>query len=391
MKVFVESIIKQLFKWIGVFHNEKIIYFESFHGTQYSDNPRAVYEWMKDKYPDYTLVWGVSKGSEKPFRKEKVSYVSRFSFKWFMTMPRARAWVINTRTPLWLFKNKKTKYIQTWHGTPLKKIGRDISNVNIPGYTKETYDQSFSEESKRWDYLVSPNSYCTGVFKQAFDYSGEMIEAGYPRNDILVRKRNDASINLDLRLKQQLPSDKKLILYAPTWRETETREQGKYAFSTEFPFEEIVKQVGEEAILLVRMHYLVAQQFDFSRYKDKVINVSVGYDMSELLAVADLLITDYSSCFFDYAITDQPMLFFIPDQASYEKEMRGFYFPMEGNVPGKLVRTKEELLSELNDWKLNPTSIKVKNYQQFRKKFTKLETNQAAEKVSNVILNKRED
>lgn len=391
MKGLVESTIKQLFKLIGVFHNDKIIYFESFHGTQYSDNPRAVFEWMSDKYPDHTLVWGVSKGSEKPFRDEKVSYVLRFSFKWFLIMPRAGAWVINTRTPLWLAKNKKTTYIQTWHGTPLKKIGRDISQVNIPGYTKETYDQSFSDESKRWDYLVSPNEYCSTIFKQAFDYQGKMLEVGYPRNDVLVRAAQDKTIGKTLKMKHHFPIDKKIVLYAPTWRETENREKGKYAFTTDFPFEEIANQFGEEVILLVRMHYLVAQQFDFTKYAGKVINVSTGYDMSDLLAVADLLITDYSSCFFDFAITNQPMLFFIPDQKNYEEEMRGFYFPMEETVPGKLVKTKQALLEELHKWQSNPKSIKSTSYESFKTTFTQLETNQAAKKVSEAIVSKRKD
>ena len=170
MKALVEKFIGIIFKGIGLFHSSKTIYFESFHGTQFSDNPKAIYEWMKQEYPEYHLVWGVNKGQEKPFRDEKVSYVLRFSIKWFLTMPRAAVWVINTRTPLWLTKNKKTTYLQTWHGTPLKKIGQDIETVNIPGYTKESYDNSFSEESKRWDYLVSPNPYSTEIFKRAFAY-----------------------------------------------------------------------------------------------------------------------------------------------------------------------------------------------------------------------------
>lgn len=193
MKALVEKFIGIIFKGIGLFHSSKTIYFESFHGTQFSDNPKAIYEWMKQEYPEYHLVWGVNKGQEKPFRDEKVSYVLRFSIKWFLTMPRAAVWVINTRTPLWLTKNKKTTYLQTWHGTPLKKIGQDIEIVNIPGYTKESYDNSFSEESKRWDYLVSPNPYSTEIFKRAFAYQGPVLETGYPRNDLLVKTTKDES------------------------------------------------------------------------------------------------------------------------------------------------------------------------------------------------------
>ncbi|MEG0256353.1 CDP-glycerol glycerophosphotransferase family protein [Vagococcus sp.] len=385
MKTFIESVIKKLFKWMGVFHNEKIIYFESFHGTQYSDNPRAIYEWMVDNCPEYTLVWGVSKGYEKPFHCEKVSYVSRFSLKWFLTMPRAKAWVINTRTPLWLAKSKKTTYIQTWHGTPLKKIGRDISEVNIPGYTKESYDQSFSEESTRWDYLVSPNPYATSIFKRAFDYSGSVLEVGYPRNDLLVKVKKSPALKKELVDKQQLPPNKRFILYAPTWRETEKREYGKYAFTTPFPFEKLVRETEKDVVLLVRMHYLVAQNFDFEAYGEKIINVSTGYDMSELLAVSDLLITDYSSCLFDFAITERPMLFFIPDQEEYEKEMRGFYFPMEDTTPGELVATTDNVLKAILKWQQDPESLKTSHYELFKDKFTGIEKNEAAKKVAEAI------
>ena len=144
MKKLVKGLVKQVFKGIGLFHSDKIIYFESFHGNQYSDNPRAIYEWMKEHQPEYELVWGVNKGKEQPFHEASVPFVHRFSIQWFLKMPRAKAWIINTRTPLWLAKSSQTKYVQTWHGTPFKKIGRDIPQVNIPGYPKESYDTSFS-------------------------------------------------------------------------------------------------------------------------------------------------------------------------------------------------------------------------------------------------------
>ncbi|MGX7025479.1 CDP-glycerol glycerophosphotransferase family protein [Vagococcus hydrophili] len=390
MKGIIEAIISILFKSMGVFRSPKTVYFESFHGTQYSDNPKAIYESMVKEYPDYNLVWGVNKGSEKPFRDEKVSYVYRFSFKWFLTMPRACAWVINTRTPKWLPKNKQTIYIQTWHGTPLKKIGCDIPKVNIPGYTKESYDQSFAEESSRWDYLVSPSSYTTEIFKKAFAYSGKLIESGYPRNDLLVQATKEKAIKNQLKEKLNIPLNKKVILYAPTWREKENRVNGKYEFTTDFPFDKMEEVLGEDTLLLVRMHYLVAQNFDFSDCNKKIIDVSSNYDMSELLAISDLLITDYSSCMFDFAITNNPIVFFIPDQEEYDQELRGFYFKMEETMPGPLIENKEGLLATLNDYQ-NGVSLKTDNYTKFKEKFTSLEKAEASKSVTEVIFKHREE
>mgnify|MGYP002738410647 CR=1 FL=1 len=391
MKALVEKTISLLFKAIGQFNKQNLIYLESFHGTQYSDNPKAIYEWLKKEYPEYTLVWGVTKGSEKPFREEKVSYVLRFSFKWFLTMPRARFWITNTRQPLWLHKSKKTTYLQTWHGTPLKKLGRDIEEVNIPGYSKESYGESFSKESARWDYLVSPSQYATEIFRSAFGYQGPVLETGYPRNDCLTQISGNAEKVTTLKKKIGLPTDKQLVLYAPTWREKEQRVNGKYQFSTPFPFDEVVENLGEEAILLVRMHYLVAQAFDFDRYADKVINVSTGYDMAELLAVSDLLITDYSSSMFDYAITGNPMIFYIPDQKEYDEEMRGFYFPMENHLPGEMASDKDSLIQTLITWKKDKELIKTPQYATFKETFTTLETGQAAKQVTQALLQNRED
>lgn len=387
MKALVEKFIGIVFKGVGLFHSSKTIYFESFHGTQFSDNPKAIYEWMKQEYPEYHLVWGVNKGQEKPFRDEKVSYVLRFSIKWFLTMPRAAVWVINTRTPLWLTKNKKTMYIQTWHGTPLKKIGRDIESISIPGYTKESYDQSFTEESKRWDYLISPNLYSTKIFKGAFDFHGPILEIGYPRNDILTKSKNDPLIKVRLKEKLGLPSNKKIILYAPTWRETANRKNGKYSFDTEFPFDDVMNSVDENTLLLVRMHYLVAKEIDFTQLDERIIDVSESYDMSELLAISDLLITDYSSSFFDYAITDSSLLFFMPDKKNYEEEIRGFYFPIEDSLPGPIVETKKELVEAINQW-YSGESLRSKQYEKFKEEFTNLEKGNASKYIAETIIKK---
>ncbi|MFI3620618.1 CDP-glycerol glycerophosphotransferase family protein [Vagococcus fluvialis] len=387
MKALVEKFIGIIFKGIGLFHSSKTIYFESFHGTQFSDNPKAIYEWMKQEYPEYHLVWGVNKGQEKPFRDEKVSYVLRFSIKWFLTMPRAAVWVINTRTPLWLTKNKKTTYLQTWHGTPLKKIGRDIESISIPGYTKESYDQSFTEESKRWNYLVSPNFYSTEIFKGAFDFHGPVLEIGYPRNDILTKSKDNPVIKTKLKEKMGLPTNKRIILYAPTWRETANRKDGKYSFDTEFPFDDVMESVDENTLVLVRMHYLVAKEIDFTQLDERIIDVSESYDMSELLAISDLLITDYSSSFFDYAITDSPILFFMPDKKNYEEEIRGFYFPIEDCLPGPIAETKKELIDRITQWHSNE-AIKNKNYEQFKDEFTSLEKGNASKYIAETIIKK---
>jgi CDP-glycerol glycerophosphotransferase len=133
----------------------------------------------------------------------------------------------------------------------------------------------------------------------------------------------------------------------------------------------------------------VAGQFDFSKYQGKVVNVSGNIDMAELLAISDLLITDYSSCMFDFAITGKPMIFYIPDEEEYANEMRGFYFPMAEEIPGRLVTTKNELLEEVMTWKSTNQICKSEKYELFKEKFTSLEDRKASEKIINTIIKEK--
>ncbi|MGX6970531.1 CDP-glycerol glycerophosphotransferase family protein [Vagococcus bubulae] len=383
MKKIIETVISIWFKLLGQLPKKNLVYFESFHGKQFSDNPKAIYDYLKKEDTTLELVWGVTRGYEETFIEKKVPYISRFSLRWFFVMPRAKYWVINTRTPLWLSKNKHTTYIQTWHGTPLKRIGVDIEEVNIPGYTKESYDQEFLEESKRWDYLTSSSDYTTQHFNQAFGYTGQMISKGFPRNDQLVNREQYKEKIGKLRASLGIKTDKKIILYAPTWRETDHKTADGYEFSIDFPYEEFLKTCGEEMVLLVRMHYLVAQTLDTSTWpKDKLIDVSLGYDMSDLLLMSDVLITDYSSCMFDFSLTNRPMLFFMPDSTQYEEDIRGFYQPIQSLLPGPVIKEQHKVIEQLQNL---DTLDYEKEYQQFKQTFCNNETGTSAQVVAEII------
>src|SRR5690606_38460746 len=128
----------------------------------------------------------------------------------FMEFPRAKYWVNNVRLPGWMPKPAGTVYVQTWHGTPLKKLGIDIEEVHMPGTETSNYKANFLNESAKWNYLVSPNAYSTEIFTRAFGYKGQVIESGYPRNDLLAAP----SETLASTIKKQLgiPDEKKVML-----------------------------------------------------------------------------------------------------------------------------------------------------------------------------------
>lgn len=160
---------------------------------------------MKEHCPDYKLIWSVNRASMNYFAQKDVEYVRRFSIRWLLIMTRAKYWVNNVRFPLWIPKPRHTIYVQTWHGTPLKRLAMDMDEVHMPGTNINKYKANFLREASNWDYLVSPNAYSTEIFKRAFQFDKNIIESGYPRNDFLKNSNNEETIN-NLKRKVQVQS-----------------------------------------------------------------------------------------------------------------------------------------------------------------------------------------
>ncbi|AIY06191.1 CDP-glycerol:glycerophosphate glycerophosphotransferase [Planococcus sp. PAMC 21323] len=362
---------------------KKLVVFESFHAKQFSDNPRAIYEYMKEHCPDYKLLWSIDKSAIKLFEEFNVPYIQRFTIKWFWMFPRAEYWVNNVRLPLWMPKPKETVYLQTWHGTPLKKLGLDIEEVHMPNTQTDSYKKNFVLESEKWDYLISPNTYSSEVFKRAFHYNGAIIESGYPRNDVLTNTSPALVSNLKKEL--GIAEHKKIMLYAPTWRDNEFYQKGKYKFDFQFDLKNWEKEFGEDWVLLSRMHYLVAENFDFSAYEGIVYDVSRYPDIRDLYLASDLLITDYSSVFFDYAILNRPVIFFMYDLENYRDQLRGFYIDIEKDAPGPIVQTESELFQAILDLKDSDVQSN-QAFMEFKQRFSSLEDGRATERVVNAFL-----
>src|SRR5699024_4900417 len=209
---------------------KKVIVFESFSGKQYSDNPKALYLYIRLNYPDYKLYWSLDRYYKHKYQDKNLDILSRFSLKWILIMARSEYWITNSRLPLWIPKPKHRNYIQTWHGTPLRKLGADIKEVHMPGTNTTKYKENFLKEASKWDYLISPNAYSTEIFQRAFDFNQTIIESGYPRNDVLYTSNSTTEIN-KIKSRLNIPIDKKVILYAPTWRDNDYYSIGKYKFS----------------------------------------------------------------------------------------------------------------------------------------------------------------
>ncbi len=353
---------------------EKTVLFESFLGKNYSDNPKYIYEYMLKNCPDYDFIWIFKEPGKTISGNPK--QIKRFSLKYYYYMATAKYWVSNSRVPKRFDKREGNVYLQTWHGTPLKKLVFDMKDIHSanPNYKRDVFIQS-----RRWDYLISPNQYSTEIFGSAFKYDKTMLEFGYPRNDILYSGNDEETIN-GLKKKLGIPVDKKVVLYAPTWRDNDFFEAGKYRFTLQLDLQKMKEQLGDEYIVLLRMHYFIANQLDISEFEGFAYDLSTYDDIAELYLVSDILITDYSSVFFDYANLRRPILFYTYDLENYRDTLRGFYIDIEEEVPGPLLKTTDEVIATIENIE-DVHNQYTDKYNKFFEKFCSWDDGKASEKV----------
>ena len=363
--------------------NERKIVFESFLGKNYSDSPKYIYEYLLNSQKDYQYIWIFNKtGKDIPGNPKQVK---RFSLAYYYHLATAKYWVSNARLPLHMKKREETVYLQTWHGTPLKKLANDMDEVSMPGTNTVKYKRNFTREARKWDYLVSPNAYSTEIFRRAFQFENKMLDVGYPRNDLLYTHNNEQYI-ATLKDKLHIPLNKKVILYAPTWRDDEFYEKGKYKFNLRLDLMKMKELLGDEYVVALRLHYLIAENISTEGLEGFVYNLSDYDDITELYLISDILITDYSSVFFDYANLKRPILFYTYDLEKYRDTLRGFYINMETEVPGPLLKTTDDIIQSIQHIDQIEEEFKDK-YDTFYGRFCDWDDGKASKKVVDSVFN----
>ncbi|MEB7392526.1 bifunctional glycosyltransferase/CDP-glycerol:glycerophosphate glycerophosphotransferase [Mammaliicoccus sciuri] len=373
----------------SLFDNESnvdnnVVVFEAFGGKNYSDSPKYIYEYMLENYPENQYVW-ILKNPSKSVIPGNPLKIKKGSLEYYKAYSKAKVWVNNARLPLALNKKDNQKYIQTWHGTPLKKLANDMKVVRMPSTTTPQYKRNFHMETSRWDYLVSPNHYSTEIFESAFWMDEErVLEIGYPRNDLLVTHANDEELIAKIRENVNIPEGKKVLMYAPTWRDDEFIKKGQYLFELKINLENLYESIGEEYVILLRMHYLISNAIDLSGYENFAIDVSNYDDISELYLITDALITDYSSVMFDYGILKRPQFFFAYDIEKYDKNLRGFYLDYVNDLPGPIIEDPFDLADSLKDIDLIKESYQDK-IDEFYERFCSLEQGESSKYIGELI------
>lgn len=347
IKVFVKNnkIVYTLYFYVGSFFlrliglfvktDPNLILFISYGGQKYDDSPKVVYEYLQRNSvsPEHKYVWAFVEPDKFPQVKTKVK-VDTLSY--YVTAMRAGIWITNSSASRGLnFKKVQTKNYLFQHGMcGIKKLGVDIQKTEKAFFIgfKENFDAIFIEGKKEIPILA----HAWGVEPKVF------YTTGLPRNDDLATVTG-VEIH-SIKEKLGIPANKKVILYAPTFRESSRAADGRNALGIPIDFAKWEETLGEEYVMLVTAHYEVAKLLDELPQNSFVINAFKYPELNDLIKVADILISDYSSIVFDYAIMERPIFCYGYDYDSYAVE-RGLYTDLDKLFSHGVLRTEDALLS----------------------------------------------
>jgi CDP-glycerol glycerophosphotransferase len=275
-------------------------------------------------------------------------------------------------------KSPGTTYLQTWHGTPLKRIHNDVL------WAPEGRLAYLDTEIARWDALLSPNPVSTPRFRKAFGFTGPVHETGYPRNDVLSSPDRDR-LRAEVRAELGIAEGTTAVLYTPTWRDDQVfAEGGGPQHSFPLDLGEFAAALGEDHVLLLRVHQMVSDRLELPEGAP-IRDVSAYPDVRFLYLAADVLVTDYSSTMFDFAVTGRPIINFTYDLDYFSGELRGFYFDLAEAAPGPLLATSDEVLAAIAELSSRPW-VPTPQYTRFQETFCSLEDGHATERVLDLFL-----
>lgn len=326
----------RLISYLPVKSNKVI--FDNFGGRGYGDDPKYIAEELRIKQPQLKLIWVTSDMSiQLPHGIKKVKYGTlRAAYHWAT----AKVWVDNIKSSIKVRKKPEQFYIQTWHSTlGLKKNEQDAKTLT------EKYKKQAIEDAAITDLMYSDNDFRLDKYKKRYWYHGEVIKCDVPRMSIMIKPAQGIREKVYCAFK--IEPDKKTVLYAPTFRKKSEPEA--YLFDYDRCISVLEEKFGDEFVMLLRLHPNEARYaMELEVYDGKKIIYASDYpDMQELLAVCDVLITDYSGCMFDFGFTGKPVFLFAKDLERYLAEDRNVYFDLN-ELPYTLAITEEELLNNIN-------------------------------------------
>lgn len=338
---------------------------ESYGGRTCTDSPLAITQYLQKVNDSRPVYWAIKDGSVVAPEGSVPVVINSARYHELL---RSTKWLINNNNfPYYFRKSKEQYYLQTWHGTPLKRIGNDVPGANL----SLSYRQLMLREASYWDSLLAQNEYSAKIFPGAFGYSGEILTAGYPRNDALFAS-DRASRREAVRSQLGLSSDTLAVLYAPTWRDNAKVAGRGYKLVSHLEIDDLVAALpNQKVVVLLRGHANTASAKQ-ALLSESVIDVTSHSDLNGLFLASDALVTDYSSIMFDYADTSKPILHLVPDIVEYSGTTRGFYVDLTSVAAGPLCSDTAEIAAWLRDLPTLKRNF-VNKYSEFQRQFTSLD------------------
>ncbi|MGW0734251.1 CDP-glycerol glycerophosphotransferase family protein [Streptomyces sp. NPDC002851] len=339
------------------------------------DNPRAVHEELVHRGADLEHLWVTQ--DQQTYVPATARGVELHSAAWHEALARCRYIVTPEHLPEFFERRDGQTVVQTWHGSPLKRIGTDLKGT---AYADHAHLNAVPRPTRQWSVLVTPNRYAIPHMTRALAYYGEILQAGSPRNDVLFAEDRDKiadRVRAELGLAED---DRRVVLYAPTYREHLTHHRQPTLDLAALR----AAGLDDDHVLLVRRHPRTTGRITGAR-APFVHDVTTYPKPAELLLTADVLITDYSALMFDYAHTGRPMLFHTPDLAHYRDTVRGLYLDFERRAPGPLLSGTDEVVAALRD--LDATAARHADaYAAFRQAYCDLDDGRASARVAARLL-----
>ena len=341
----------------------------SYYGADYGDNGKYIVEELLRRNSDVEVVWqlkpALMSSNHLPDRVRGVQYRSRQAVYELET---AGVWIDNARKTYGR-KRKGQLYIQTWHGGPgVKRIEKDVEVELGKKYVKNA-----KRDSRMCDVILSNSDFMTNLYSNVFWYDGEILPCGTPRNDILCNENPE--IQKKVRDFYSLPDDRRLILYAPTFRKDGRMDV--YDIDLERCCESLSDRFGGQWSALLRLHPNISDKADLIKTDgDHIINATAYPDMQELLCGCDCLITDYSSSDVDFILTEKPCLLYARDIDEYRGN-RGYYFGFD-ELPFTIASDNDELEAQIKAFNFDEYYGKIKQFHEMTGVFDRGEACAAA-------------
>ncbi|MEU0056678.1 bifunctional glycosyltransferase family 2 protein/CDP-glycerol:glycerophosphate glycerophosphotransferase [Streptomyces sp. NPDC006334] len=342
--------------------------FAAYWNADYACNPAAIHQKLRELAPKVKSTWVLKPGARNA-PPPGTAVVHPGSFQFWRAMARSKYFVNNVNFPTLVVKRPGQVFVQTHHGTPLKRMGVDL--VDFPLGQKDLEMDTLMQRVDRWDYSVSSNRFTTAVWDRAYPSTYTSLDYGYPRNDVLVNARDEDRARA--RAELGIAPDAKVVLYAPTHRDYMAVPRPL------LDVEHFAQQLGEGFTVLVRAHYFNLGSGPGSAEGSTVVDVSAHPSVEQLYLAADCLLTDYSSLMFDYALLDRPIVLFANDWETY-RATRGTYFDIHAQSPGHVAATETDLVDVfLSGRWCDDTSAKART--EFRRRLGEFDDGRAAERV----------